>query len=249
MGFAKPFRIAMMPAIVVVLTAPSPTSNTPNLPPAGAIGKPLVTAENYIIRVAKCRVQSRVLAATMLKLRAGPSPYQTAVAMVGARAGDRVLMIGADDADLAAHVALVTGLSGDVQLADHTPGAAARVEAAVRRVGALVEFTEAPPSKLPFDPATFDAVVINQRLSVIPESDRLAAATEAIRVARPGGRIVVIEAGPQEGFFARFSKPRTVMPAADVQAILTAAGCRATRVLAEAGGAVYVEGLVPRGSS
>jgi hypothetical protein len=70
----------------------------------------LVTAENYIIREI-----SAGLSATMLKLRAGPSPYHTAVAMVGARAGDRVLMIGADDADLAAHVALVTGLSGDVQ--------------------------------------------------------------------------------------------------------------------------------------
>ena len=182
----------------------------------------------------------------MLKLRAGPSPYQTAVAMVGARPGDRILMIGADDADLAAHVAQVTGLSGDVRLADHTPGAAARVETAVRRVGALVEFTEAPPTKLPFDTGTFDAVVFNRRLSMIPLTDRAAAATEAIRVARTGGRIVVIEAGPAEGFFARFSKPREVMPAADIQKILTAAGCRATRLLAEAGGAVYVEGLAPR---
>lgn len=169
--------------------------------------------------------------------------------MVGGRAGDRVLMIGADDADLAAHVAQVTGLSGDVRLADHLPGAAARVEAAVRRVGALVEFAEAPPTKLPFDPGTFDAVVFNQRLSVIPAPDRLAAATEAIRVARPGGRIVVIEAGPAEGFFARFSKPRTIMAVADIQAVLIAAGCRATRLLAEAGGAVYVEGLVPREST
>ncbi|HKW02220.1 MAG TPA: class I SAM-dependent methyltransferase [Vicinamibacterales bacterium] len=182
----------------------------------------------------------------MFKLRAGPSPYQTAVAMVGARPGDRILMIGADDADLAAHVGLVTGLSGDVQLADHAPGAAARVEAAVRRVGALVEFKEAPPHKLPFDRGTFDAVVFNRRLSAIAASERTAAVIDAIRVARPGGRIVVIEAGPAEGLFARFSKPREVMPSADIQQLLSAAGCKATRVLAEAGGAVYVEGLVGR---
>ena len=185
----------------------------------------------------------------MLKLRAGPSPYQTAVAMVGARAGDRVLMIGADDPDLAAHVAQVTGLSGDVRIADHVPGAAARVEAAVRRVGALVEFAEAPPTRLPFDAGTFDAVIFNRRLSAIAESERAATVTEAIRVARPGGRIVVIEAGPAEGFFARFAKPRTIMPAGEIQRILSAAGCKATRLLAEAGGAVYVEGLVARGSS
>jgi hypothetical protein len=47
-GFAMPFRTAMIPAIVVVLTAPSPTSSTPSLPLAGAIGSPLFTAKNYI---------------------------------------------------------------------------------------------------------------------------------------------------------------------------------------------------------
>lgn len=37
MGFASPFRMAKTPAMVVVLTAPSPTSRTPSLPLAGAI--------------------------------------------------------------------------------------------------------------------------------------------------------------------------------------------------------------------
>lgn len=182
----------------------------------------------------------------MMKLRAGPSPYQTAVAMVGARAGDRLLMIGADDADLAAHVALVTGLSGDVRLADHAPGAGARVEAAVRRVGALVEFAEAPPSKLPFEAGAFDAVVFNRKLATMTPAERATAIAEAIRVTRPGGRIVIIEPGAQEGFFARFSKPRTILPAGELQSLLTSAGCRATRLLAESGGAIYVEGLAPR---
>ena len=36
-GFASPLRIAHTPAIVVVATAPSPTSRTPSLPCAGAI--------------------------------------------------------------------------------------------------------------------------------------------------------------------------------------------------------------------
>src|SRR4030095_10547056 len=36
-GFAIPFRMARTPAIVVVLTAPKPTSSTPSLPLAGAI--------------------------------------------------------------------------------------------------------------------------------------------------------------------------------------------------------------------
>src|SRR5436189_349624 len=36
-GDDKPLRIAATPAMVVVLTAPRPTSNTPSLPRAGAI--------------------------------------------------------------------------------------------------------------------------------------------------------------------------------------------------------------------
>ena len=56
MGFAMPFRIAMMPAMVVVLTAPRPTSRMPSLPSAGAIESPLVTGENYIRLVPGFRV-------------------------------------------------------------------------------------------------------------------------------------------------------------------------------------------------
>src|SRR5262245_19660050 len=36
-GLARPFRIASTPAMVVVLTAPRPTSRTPSLPTAGAM--------------------------------------------------------------------------------------------------------------------------------------------------------------------------------------------------------------------
>ena len=49
-GFARPLRIAMTPAMVVVLTAPRPTSRMPSLPSAGAIGSPFVTVGDYIIR-------------------------------------------------------------------------------------------------------------------------------------------------------------------------------------------------------
>src|SRR5438067_13199226 len=43
MGSARPSLIASTPAMNVVLTAPSPTSNTPNLPLAGAICAPFFT--------------------------------------------------------------------------------------------------------------------------------------------------------------------------------------------------------------
>ena len=48
-GDDNPLRIAMTPAIVVVLTAPRPTSSTPSLPRAGAISIGVGTNGNYII--------------------------------------------------------------------------------------------------------------------------------------------------------------------------------------------------------
>ena len=48
-GFENPFRMASTPAIVVVLTAPSPTSRTPSFPRAGAISTGVDTVKNYII--------------------------------------------------------------------------------------------------------------------------------------------------------------------------------------------------------
>src|SRR6185436_11219030 len=48
-GAESPLRIAMTPAIVVVLTAPRPTSRTPSLPRAGAISIGVGTNGNYII--------------------------------------------------------------------------------------------------------------------------------------------------------------------------------------------------------
>src|SRR5579863_1464402 len=59
-GFASPFRIARMPAIVVVLTAPRPTNNMPSFPSAGAMFIPLVTAKNYIIRIRRVRLTGAV---------------------------------------------------------------------------------------------------------------------------------------------------------------------------------------------
>src|SRR5205814_8978949 len=48
-GDDNTLRIAMTPAIVVVLTAPRPTSSTPSLPRAGAISIGVGTNGNYLI--------------------------------------------------------------------------------------------------------------------------------------------------------------------------------------------------------
>ena len=166
----------------------------------------------------RCVCRRAGAGATMLKLRAGPSPYQTAVAMVGARAGrsrahDRRRRGGSGGRMSRSSRASPAARPSS---ADHAPGAAARVEAAVRRA-ARSSNSPTRRRRLPFDPDTFDVVVLDQRLSVIPEADRLAAATEAIRVAaprRPHRRHR--SADRKTGSSRAVSRPRPVMPAADV---------------------------------
>ena len=82
-GRASPFRIAITPAMVVVLTAPRPTSSTPSLPRAGAISIGGVTLGHYIM--GKMRRFLR-------KSSVGAEPL--AVTMSGVRLGERALQIG-----------------------------------------------------------------------------------------------------------------------------------------------------------
>jgi ubiquinone/menaquinone biosynthesis C-methylase UbiE len=122
-------------------------------------------------------------------LRLRPMPVsQTAVAMVGARSGDRVLVVGADEAWLPAELAKATHLTGHVIVADRAEAARKRVEAAAERAGAFFEFEDAPPTKLPFPDDDFNIVVANHRLSRLNDSDRVQCLAELRRVLKPGGR-------------------------------------------------------------
>src|ERR1051326_2082454 len=63
MGWASPCLIASTPAMNVVLTAPKPTSSTPNLPFAGAISAPSFMG---ILRLYLREIGKRLLKATMI---------------------------------------------------------------------------------------------------------------------------------------------------------------------------------------
>ena len=65
-------------------------------------------------------------------------PHQTALAMIGAKTGQRILFLGSDDGALAAAVALVVGgMNGRTLVLDPSPDAAAKVERAAAEAGAL----------------------------------------------------------------------------------------------------------------
>src|SRR3989442_10837490 len=118
-GDDSPFRMANTPAMVVVLTAPRPTSSTPSLPRAGAISTGVGTNENYISLQSPVASHQSHSLRSRLRLsdvsfnpfaRRG-DPHVLAVTMTCVKLRDRVAFVGAPvPARLAASAAKV-GLS------------------------------------------------------------------------------------------------------------------------------------------
>ncbi len=171
----------------------------------------------------------------------GLSPHQTALAMIGAKPGSVVLIVGARDLTLAGEVALVTGLNGRTLVVDPDPAAAARAEAAAGQAGALIESQRAPQAMLPLDADVFDIVVLPGLAAQAP-ADRAPVVAEACRVTRPGGRIVIVAQERRAGLFGAIGSRTPTLDAADATALLTSAGARAARHLASQNGVAYYEG-------
>ncbi len=184
----------------------------------------------------------------MLKLfrGGGPSPLQTSVSMIGARPGDSVVFCGASRPDLAGAVGAVTGLNGQTTVVDRRNGAADQVAAAAAAAGALVDFEDAPLTDLPFDTNQWDAAVLVDGLPA-PGDPASAALHEAIRIVRPGGRLILLDPVGRAGMFGTFRKSSApAPPTEEVNARLIASGLRAARFLAEVDGIRYFEAVKHR---
>ena len=165
--------------------------------------------------------------------------------MIGARPGDSVLFCGAGRPDLAGSVGGVTGLNGQTTVVDRRKGAAERVAAGARAAGALVDFEDAPLSMLPFDAQQWDAVVLPEGLTALGDTTT-GVLSEAVRVLRPGGRLVILERVSRPGLFGLFRTADTSAPTVETTtSALSAAGLRGVRVLAEVDGVRYIEGTRP----
>ena len=118
-----------------------------------------------------------------------------ALELSGVRAGSRVLDVASGSGDLAAAFARRAGPTGEVWMTD--------INAAMLAVGRdkMIDQGIFPPlalcdaEKLPFPADTFDCVSVAFGLRNMTHKER--ALAEMARVARPGGRVVVLE----------FSKP------------------------------------------
>jgi ubiquinone/menaquinone biosynthesis C-methylase UbiE len=172
--------------------------------------------------------------------RKGLSPHHTAVAMIGPKPGDQVLVVGASDPELAAEVALVTGLNGTTMVCDPDRTSQERVETAARQAGALVEFATADVTSLPGAEHPHDIVVLMNSAAAVADVEPAVALEHALRVLRPGGRVIVVDGAKAAGLF-RSSRRAARLPSEAILSLLERAGTKARRQLADVDGISYYE--------
>ncbi len=179
-------------------------------------------------------------------LRKGKEREPVPVTMSGVRMGERLLQIGVDDPATLGAIGAKVGLSGTAAVAVEDERGGERARRAAASAGVLMDIQVQPLDTLPWDDASFDAVVVHamRGLSDGSGAARPGALAACHRVLRPGGRIVVIEQGPRTGLSALLKGSGTATGAgvAAVQ-LLEAAGFRPVRVVGELEGYRFTEGL------
>jgi SAM-dependent methyltransferase len=107
-------------------------------------------------------------------------------------AGERVLDLGSGAGTDSLIAAQMVGEGGRVTGIDMTSAMLAKARAAAAELGAAnVEFVEAEAERLPFPDESFDVVVSNGVVDLIPDKD--AVFSELYRVLVPGGRLQIAD--------------------------------------------------------
>jgi SAM-dependent methyltransferase len=106
--------------------------------------------------------------------------------------GERVLDLGSGAGTDSLVAAQMVGEQGRVTGIDMTPEMLAKARAAATAMGVgNVEFLEGEAERLPFPDASFDIVLSNGVIDLIPDKDAVFA--ELFRVLTPGGRIQIAD--------------------------------------------------------
>jgi SAM-dependent methyltransferase len=106
--------------------------------------------------------------------------------------GERVLDLGSGAGTDSLIAAQMVGSDGHVTGIDMTPEMLAKARAAAAEMGAgNVEFLESEAEHLPFSDGSFDVVISNGVIDLIPDKDAVFA--ELFRVLTPGGRIQIAD--------------------------------------------------------
>jgi ubiquinone/menaquinone biosynthesis C-methylase UbiE len=184
----------------------------------------------------------------MIPFRPKSDPHMLAVGMTSVKMGDQIAQIGCADGGRLGAIAAKVGLSGRAAAVVPDEAAAARAQKGAANAGVLLEVDVAPPTRLPLEDNIFDLVIVDDTgglLAMMRAEDRVLAVREALRILRPGGRVMVIGAVPRGGLGAIFTRAQSGPPF-DPKPSLEGDGFKFVRHLAEREGLRFVEGLKPR---
>ena len=167
------------------------------------------------------------------------------VTMVGVKLANRVLVVGCRDPHLIAALAIKAGLTGRACAVDRGEATVREAERVTLAEGALVEFAVLTGPSLPYEPGSFDVVVLRDVMRTTEIGERQALGAEASRVLRPGGRCMVIDTIGGGGLSSLFGRGAAPDPraAAEATAAFNALGYVAVRTLAEREGLLFVEAV------
>jgi len=180
------------------------------------------------------------------------NPHSLVVGMTGVKMGDRLLQVGCAHGGRLGAVAVKVGLSGRAAVSVPDDASAARAQKGAASAGVLVDVDIAPPTRLPYDDASFDLAVVDDTgglFGTMRAEDRVASVRELARVVRPGGRVVMIGATPRAGIGAILSRTQSgpaFVSSGGAVASLEADGFRSARIIGEREGLAFVEAMKPR---
>jgi ubiquinone/menaquinone biosynthesis C-methylase UbiE len=183
-------------------------------------------------------------------LRRRGDPYALVVGMTGVKMGDRVAQLGCAHGGRLAAIAKPVGLSGYAVAIVPDEASLSRAQQGAAQGGVLAEIQQAPLTHVPLADEAFDLVVIDDTDGMVgthSETDRTLVVREALRVLRPGGRVMVIGSGPVSGIARLFRAGGGFT--FDVASTLQTGGFKSVRTLAEREGLTFVEGLKASGHS